>query len=85
MSKFEYTSIGLAVVIFIGIFVSFFYNQEKVIEVKLIKIVETNPNEGAWTRIPTYAIYERTDTHERVTGGVLGKEGETFKIKNGRL
>lgn len=75
-------SIVLVALVLFGLLI---YDGFRVVEVRLIRIVETNPNEGAWTRRPTYAIYERTDTKERITSYVYGEEGETFKLQKRRL
>lgn len=83
-NKTAFALITIAILL-IGLAGWFVHDDCKLVEVKLIKIVETNPSEGAWTRIPTYAIYETVDNHERITGHVYGKEGETFKIRNGYL
>ena len=79
--KILYITLGCSIALLLGLFTQVAYNECKPIEVKLLQINYANTNESAWTRVPTHAIYEVTATKERITGRVLGKEGDTFTTR----
>ncbi len=61
------------------------YEDNKPFEVKVIEVHVENYNQHWFTRVPSYAIYERTDTHQRITGRILGKEGDVFTTSKHNL